>query len=299
MKLFILFLATVMSTAGMASAQAAGRLDKIKSTGVISIGYRDVFIPFSYLDDRQQPVGYGMDICLGIIDALKAKLNMPKLAIKKVSVTPATRIPLVANGTIDLACGSATNNAERQRQVSFAPTTFVTATRFLAPVSSKLKSLSDLKGKTVVATSGSSNMRWLVHANAEQKLNMKIVTAKENTDAFLAVASGRAHAFFSDDILLASLVATSHQPKHWMISDDAYTVEPYGIIEPKNDPEFKAVVDTAVKTMMQNGTMSKLYAKWFAQPIPPKNVNLNWPMTREVKKAIANPSDSPDPNKYK
>lgn len=298
MKLMPLVLAAAVGFVGMASAQAASRMDKIKSSGVVTLGYRDASIPFSYLDDHQKPVGYSMDICHGIVDALSKDLKRP-LTIKLVPVTSSTRIPLVANGTVDISCGSATNNAERQKQVSFAPTTFVTATRFAALKSSHLSKLSDFKGKTVVSVSGTSNLRWLVQANSEQKLGMRIITAKDHPEAFLTVQSGRAAAFFMDDILLAGLVATSHQPSDWMISKDGYTIEPYGMIEPKGDAEFKTAVDNAVKAMMKDGTIDTLYAKWFTKPIPPKNVNLNWAMTKELKKVIAHPTDSPDPAVYK
>lgn len=290
---------SAVTVIGMTAAQAEGRLDKIKSSGEITLGYRDASIPFSYLDDHQKPIGYSMDICRNIAAVVKKDIKLASLKIKEVPVTSSTRIPLVANGTVDLTCGSATNNAERQQQVSFAPTTFVTATRFVALKSSKVKDLADFKGKTVVSVSGTSNLRWLVQANNEQKLGMKIITAKDHPEAFLTVETGRAAAFFMDDILLAGLVATSHSPKSWMISKGAYTIEPYGIIEPKGDPAFKTVVDNAVKTMMKDGTINRLYAKWFTKAIPPKNINLNWAMTPEVKRVIAHPTDSPDPSVYK
>jgi glutamate/aspartate transport system substrate-binding protein len=300
MKLLPLVLATAVTAVGMTSAQAASsRIDKIKSTGEITLGYRESSIPFSYLDDNQKPIGYSMDICHGVVDALKKDLKMPNIKIKLVSVTSSTRIPLVANGTVDLSCGSATNNAQRQVQVSFAPTTFVTATRFTALKKSNLNDLKDFKGKTVVSTSGTTNLKWLTKTNADEHLGMRIIPAKDHSEAFLTVGSGRASAFFMDDILLAGLVANSRNPGDWMISKKAYTIEPYGIIEPKGDPQFKTAVDNAVKAMMKDGKLDELYAKWFTKPIPPKNINLNWPMTPELKKAIAHPTDSPDPEVYK
>lgn len=300
MKLLPIILATAVSVAGMTAAQAeTSRMDKIKSTGELTLGYRDSSIPFSYLDDNQKPVGYSMDICYGIADALKKDLNLPNLKIKLVSVTSSTRIPLVANGTVDLACGSATNNEQRQVQVSFAPTTFVTATRFAALKSSKLNDLADFKGKTVVSTSGTSNLKWLTQTNADDKLGMRIIPAKDHSEAFLTVASGRASAFFMDDILLAGLVANSQNAGDWMISKKAYTIEPYGIIEPKGDVQFKTAVDNAVKAMMKDGKIDALYKKWFMSSIPPKNINLNWPMTPELKKVIEHPTDSPNPADYK
>lgn len=288
-----------LAVAVAAPAFAQGRLDKIKSTGEIALGHRDSSIPFSYLDDKQKPIGYSMDICGHIVDAVKAKLGLSTLNVKLVPVTSSTRIPLLANGTVDLNCGSSTNTKERQAQVTFAPTTFVTATRFVAKKSSNINALADLKGKTVVSTAGTSNIRWATAANEEQKLGMNIIPAKDHAEALLTVSSGRAAAFFMDDILLAGLVATSRDPSEWMISKDAYTVEPYAIMEPKNDPEFKKLVDDTIIGLMKDGTLNKLYTKWFESPIPPKNVNLNWPVSEQLKKVIANPTDSPDPADYK
>lgn len=299
-KLLFSFLASiVMAVAVAGTVRAEGRLDRIKTTGEVALGFRDSSIPFSYLDDKQQPIGYSMDICRGVVDALKKQLGLPQLKTKLVPVTSSTRIPLVANGTVDLACGSATNNEARQKQVSFAPTMFVTATRFAALKKSNVKDLDDFKGKTVVSTAGTSNIRWLTQVNAEKNLGMRIIPAKDHAEAFLMVGSGRAVAFFMDDVLLAGLAASSRNPDEWMISANAYTLEPYGIIEPKNDPQFKEAVDNAVKAMMKDGTVDKLYGKWFMQAIPPKNINLNLPMSEELKRVFANPTDSPDPAAYK
>ena len=299
----ILSIATVLAvTATVASAPAHaadGRLEKIKSTGEIALGHRDTSIPFSYLDDKQQPIGYSMDICYGIIDVLKEKLEMDDIAIRYVPVTSSTRIPLVANGTVDINCGSSTNTIERQVQVDFAPTTFVTATRFVAKKSSNINKLEDLKGKTVVSTAGTSNIRWATGANESENLGMNIIPSKDHAEAFLTVDQGRAMVFFMDDILLAGLVATSRNPDDWMISEDAYTIEPYALMLPKNDPEFKKTVDDAIIAMMEDGTIQKLYTKWFESPIPPTDVNMNWPMSEPLKRAIANPTDSADPENYK
>lgn len=298
MKLLSVVFAATLAFASLSPVLAQGRLDKIKDSGQVTLGYRESSIPFSYLDGEQRPVGYSMDICYAIVDAVKAHLGLPELNVRQVPVTSSTRIPLVANGTVDMTCGSATNNAQRQEQVSFAPTTFVTATRFAALKASGFKDLADLKGKTVVSTAGTSNLRWLTQANAEQNLGLRIITAKDHSEAFLMVSSGRAAAFFMDDILLAGLVANSRYADDWVISQKAYTIEPYGIILPRNDPEFKAVVDAAVKALMQDGRLDALYKKWFLQPIPPRNINMNWPMTPELQRVIQNPTDSPDPAAY-
>lgn len=280
-------------------AQAQGRLERIKAEGQITLGYRDSSIPFSYLDDAQQPVGYSMDICERVVEAVRKHVDLPALRTKLVSVTSSTRIPLVANGTVDLSCGSATNNAQRQRQVSFAPTTFVTAMRFVSLKRTQIKGFDDLKGKTVVSTSGTSNLQWLTQVNAEQKLGMRIIPAKDHAAGFLTVESGRAAAFFMDDVLLVGLVAASRDPQAWTISENEYSLEPYAIILPKGDDEFKKVVDDAVKEMMRDGTLAQLYDKWFTQPIPPKGINLNWPMSERLQRAFAHPTDSPEPDAYK
>jgi glutamate/aspartate transport system substrate-binding protein len=281
-----------------AAQQLTGTLKKIKDTGSITLGHRDSSIPFSYYDDKQQVVGYAMDICYRIVDAIKAELKVPKIDIKLNPITSATRIPLMANGTIDLECGSTTNNLERQKQVSFTITHFVTANRYVAKKASNIKTLNDLKGKTVVSTAGTTNIKWATEENAKRKLGMNIVAAKDHAEAFLMVDTGRAAAFFMDDILLYSLVANAKNPGDWMIGSEAYTVEPYGIMLRRDDPAFKKVVDNAVTQLYKSGQINAIYDKWFLKPVPPKGVNLNVPMSAEFKKVIAKPTDSGDPAAY-
>ena len=294
--LFVAMLATCAMT-GIAAAQDT--LKKIRDSGAITIGHRDTSIPFSYYDDKQQVVGYAMDICMKIVDAVKAELKLPKLEVKLNPVTSATRIPLMANGTIDLECGSTTNNLDRQKQVWFATTHFVTANRYVAKKSSNIQKLADLKGKTIVSTSGTTNIKWATEENAKQNLGMNIIAAKDHAESFLTVETGRAVAFFMDDILLYSLVATSKNPSEWAIGSEAYTVEPYGIMLRKDDAAFKKVVNGAINALYKSGEINKIYAKWFQQPIPPKGVNLNVPMSAQFKKVVDNPTDSGDPNDYK
>ena len=292
-----LVLLAALAFAASAAAQE-GTLKKIKDSGTITIGHRDTSIPFSYYDDKQQVVGYAVDICMGIVDAVKANLKMPKIDVKYNPVTSATRIPLMANGTIDLECGSTTNNLERQKQVAFTITHFVTANRYVAKKSSNIKTLNDLKGKTVVSTSGTTNIKWATEENTKRKLGMNIIAAKDHAEAFLTVDTGRAVAFFMDDILLYSLVATSRNPGDWVIGSEAYTVEPYGIMLRRDDPDFKKVVDGAVRSLYKSGRINAIYEKWFLKPIPPKGVNLNVPMSAQFKKVVANPTDSGDPMVY-
>jgi glutamate/aspartate transport system substrate-binding protein len=278
---------------------AQGTLEKIKAAGSITVGHRDASIPFSYLDDKQQPIGYSMDLCAKIVDAVRAELKMPGLKAMFQPVTSATRIPLLANGTVDIECGSTTNNADRQKQISYTVTSFVTANRFISKKSDNLKTLADLKGKTVVSTSGTTNIKQLTELNAAQNLGINILAAKDHAESFLMVDTGRAVAFVMDDILLAGLAANHSNPGQWQISADALSVEPYGIMVRKDDPAFKKVVDGAMMALMKSGEINGIYAKWFQSPIPPKGINLNIPMSDALKKVIANPTDSPDPAAYK
>ena len=203
--------------AGQANSQElTGTLKNIKETGAITLGFRDSSVPFSYLDDNQKPIGYAMDICYKIVDAVKAQLKLDKLEVKLNPVTSSTRIPLLANGTIDLECGSTTNNADRQKQVSFSQTDFLTASRYVFKKSSKIASIDDLKGKSVVSTSGTTNIKQLTEANAARNLNINIIPAKDHAEAFLMVETDRAVAFVMDDILLSSLVAGSKDPSAYV-----------------------------------------------------------------------------------
>jgi len=287
--------------AGQASAEElTGTLRKIKETGAITIGYRDSSIPFSYLDDNQKPVGFAIDICYRIVDAVKKELKLDNLAVELNPVTSSTRIPLLANGTIDLECGSTTNNSDRLKQVAFANTHFLTATRFVSKKSSKLGSIEDLRGKTVASISGTTNIKQLTETNAARNLGINIIPAKEHAESFLMVETDRAVAAVLDDILLASFVAGSKDPDAYLISTDAFSKpEPYGIMLRKDDPAFKKVVDEATASLYQSQEGQKLYDKWFMQKIPPKGLNLNVPIGAELKKAFARPSDSPDPDSYK
>lgn len=300
MKLVRKLAATLLLASLASGALAQGTLEKIRAAGAITLGHRDASIPFSYLDDKQQPIGYAMDLCAGIVDAVKAELKMPSLKVIYQPVTSATRIPLMANGTIDLECGSTTNNAERQKQVSYTMTHFLTANRFISKKADKLHKLVDLKGKAVVSTSGTTNIKQLTELNAAKNLGINILVAKDHPEAMLMVDTGRAVAFVMDDILLASLAASSSNPGQWEISTEALSLpEPYGIMMRKNDPAFKKVVDAAMTKIYKSGEVNKIYAKWFTSPIPPKGINLNMPMNEVFKHVAANPTDSPDPAAYK
>ena len=293
-----LLAALTAATATANAQELTGTLKKIRDSGSITIGHRDASIPFSYLDDKQQPIGYSMDLCRKIVDAVKAELKLPNLQVKLNPVTSATRIPLLANGTIDMECGSTTNNLERQRQVSYAVTTFVTANRILSKKSSKIMKLDDLKGKTIVSTSGTSNLKQITELNASKSLGMNILAVKDHAEAFLMVETDRALAFVMDDILLYGLAAGSKSPADYVVSSEALSVEPYGIMMRKDDPAFKQVADRAVVALFRSGEINNLYRTWFQSNIPPKNINLNLPMTEQLKAVIAKPTDSGDPAAY-
>ena len=290
-----------LSLAALVSFGAAaqeGTLKKVKDTASITIGHRDASLPLSYYDDKQQPIGYAMDLCAKIVDAVKTELKLPKIDVKYQLVTSANRIPLMANGTIDLECGSTTNNIARQEQVWFTMTHFVTANRWAAKKTSGIKSLADLKGKTIVSTAGSTNIKQITEINAAQNLGMNIISANGHPEAFQMVETGRAVAFVMDDIILAGLAAQSRSPADYEISSVALSVEPYGIMLRKDDKAFKAVVDRAMTNIYKSGEIDAIYSKWFEKPVPPKGVNMNLPMTAAFKKVVANPTSSGDPKVY-
>ena len=285
--------------AAVQAQDLTGTLQKVKETGTVTMGVRDSSVPFSYLDDKQQPVGFAIDVCLKVVDAVKARLAMPGLKVVMTPVTSATRIPLLANGTIDLECGSTTNNAARQQQVAFSNTYFLTASKFVSKAAAGITGIDGLKGKTVVSTSGTTNIVQLNAANTARALNLNILTAKDHAESFLLMETGRAAAFVMDDVLLASLVASSKEPSAYRISDDAFSQpEPYAIMLRKDDPQFKTLVDATTAALFRSPEGTALYNRWFTQPIPPRNLNLNLPMAPGLARAFQNPSDSPDPAHY-
>jgi glutamate/aspartate transport system substrate-binding protein len=250
-----------------------GTLKKIKDSGTITLGVRETSIPFSYLDDKQQPVGYSMDICAAIVEEVKKELGMSSLTVKYNPVTSQTRIPLMSNGTIDLECGSTTNNLTRQKQVAFAPVTFITGTKLLVKKSSKIKTYKDLRGKTVVVTQGTTNERVIKALSDKENLNIKFLNAKDHAESFLTVESGRAVAFAMDDILLYGLQAKAKNPKDFEVVGDYLSYDPYGMMFRTNDDAFGVVVRRAVARFFGdpgtcNGPIKKVYAKWFTEKLP-------------------------------
>ncbi len=274
------------------TAQGSDTLKKVKETGVIRIGHRDVSIPFSYLDDKQRPVGYSIDICMKVVEAVKTATQTPNLKVEYVPVTSQTRIPVLVGGNIDIECGSTTNSVERQKQVAFGPTYFMTGTKLIVKKASGIKGYDDLKGKTVVYTTGTTNERAMKAYNDEKKLGINFIPAKDHGESFLAVDTDRAAAFPMDDILLYSLRASAKNPDEFAVVGDFLSDDPYGPMIRKDDSAFKKVVDDAVSGLYKSGEIEKIYAKWFQSPIPPKNINLNVPMSDALKALVKNPNDT-------
>jgi len=277
----------------VALAQPASTLDKVKAGGSVTVAYRESSIPFSYLDDKAQPTGFGWEICAKVVDQLKKATGRPDLKVQAQAVTSANRIPLLQNGTIDIECGSTTNNSERQKQVAFATNYFYTGTRFLVKAGAPVKSLDDLKGKAVVSTTGTTNFRVIRNLNEEKKLGIELAGAKDHAESALLVQTGRALAFAMDDILLYGLKASAANPADFDVVGEAIQVEPYAIMLRKDDPAFKKLVDDTLAGLMKSGEFTKLYTKWFQSPIPPKGINLNAPMSKELRDNLKNLSDRP------
>ncbi|WP_438012851.1 glutamate/aspartate ABC transporter substrate-binding protein [Psychrobacter raelei] len=279
-----------------ANTDASATLNKIKDSGTIVVGFRDSSIPFSYIaDDPNQPLGYAHDLEMKVVDAVKDKLNMPDLKIRYNLITSQTRIPLVQNGTIDFECGSTTNNEERQKQVAFSNGFFEIGTRLLTKKDSGINDFEDLKGRTLVTTAGTTSERYIRQYNDEKKLGAKIISAKDHGEAFLMLEKGRADAFMMDDVLLAGEKAKSAHPEEWQIVGTPQSFEIYGCMMRKDDPQFKAIVDEALKNVYASGEINDIYNKWFMNPIPPKNVNMNFEMSDNLKALIANPHDGAQP----
>ncbi len=281
------------------AAEPTGVLKRIKDNGQITLGYRESSIPFSYLDDKAEPVGYSMELCGRIVEALKAELGLPALKVARQAVTSQNRIPLVANGTVDLECGSTVNNPERQQQVGFSVTTFVVATRFIARKAGNYRTLDDLRGKTVVVTTGTNTLKRVRDLNLQRKLEMNVVFGKDHADSMLLMTSGRAEAFFEDDILLTGMAAASATPNDFALGTEGLSVDPYALMFAKGDAPMKKLVDGTITALYRSGEIQKIYDRWFMKPIPPKGITLNFPAGALLKSVFARPTDSADPADYR
>lgn len=290
MKLSVLMTAVLLTATG---AQAADTLAKIASSNKITMAYRESSVPFSYLDGPSKPIGFSVDLSNAIVAAVKQKLGKPDLEVNWMSVTSQNRIPLLSNGTVDVECGSTTNNTARAKDVAFAINHFYTGTRLLVKKTANVKDYADLKGKKVAITTGTTNMLVVRKYNEEKKLDLDILAAKDHADALLLVESDRASAFAMDDILLYGLRSNSKNPAELEVVGEALQVEPYACMLPKEDPQFKALVDGVIVGMMKSGDFEKLYNKWFLGPIPPKNLPIGLPLSDELRQNIKTPSDKP------
>ncbi|MEN9480710.1 MAG: hypothetical protein RLZZ298_2105 [Pseudomonadota bacterium] len=286
------FVAVLGASAVMpAQAQESLTLKKIKDTGTITLGHRESSIPFSYYDDKQQVIGYSHELMLKVVDDIKANLKLAKLDTKLMPVTSANRITLIQNGSVDIECGSTTNNLERQKQVGFTTTIFVIGTKLMAKKDAGIKDFADLAGKNVVTTAGTTSERLLRKMNEDKQMKMNVISAKDHGEAFLTLETGRAIAFMMDDALLYGEIAKAKKASDWIVTGTAQSKEAYGCMLRKDDPEFKKLVDASLTKAMTSGDAEKIYAKWFMNPIPPKGLNLNMVLSDEMKAAYKAPND--------
>ncbi|WP_272520029.1 amino acid ABC transporter substrate-binding protein [Providencia sp. PROV223] len=279
------------ATCAVQAEELNGTLKKIKDNGVIVVGHRESSVPFSYYDNSQKVVGYSQDYSNAIVDAVKKKLNMPDLQVKLIPITSQNRIPLLQNGTFDFECSSTTNNVERQKQAAFSNTIFVVGTRLLTKGDSGVKDFADLAGKNVVVTSGTTSEILLNQLNDEKNMKMRIISAKDHGDSFRTLESGRAVAFMMDDALLAGERAKAKKPDIWEIVGKPQTEEAYGCMLRKDDPQFKALIDETIANAQTSGVAEKSFDRWFNQPIPPKNLNLKFTLSDEMKALFKAPND--------
>ena len=290
-KLIMGCVAAALLSAPAFAQELTGTLKKIKDSGTITLGIREASIPFSYLDEKQQPIGYSMDLCAVIVEEVKKTLQMPNLTVKYNPVTSQTRIPLMSNGTIDLECGSTTNNLTRSKEVSFAPITFITGTKLMVKKASKIMSYKDLKGKTVVVTQGTTNERTIKALSDKENLGIKFLNAKDHAESAALVASGRAQAFSMDDVLLYGQIAKQKNPKDFEVVGDYLSYDPYGIMYRKNDGDFGLVVTRAIAGVARGdqigklGPIEKIYQKWFVEKLPDGSA-IAMPMTQLLRDTL-------------
>jgi glutamate/aspartate transport system substrate-binding protein len=287
----LLAAAVAICAAPVMAQELSGTLKKIQDTGAITVGFRESSIPFSYLDDKQQPIGYAMDLCMKIVDAVKAELKMPNLKVNLSPVTSANRIPLLQNGTIDLECGSTTNSMVRQKEVAFGPTYFVINVTAAVKRNSNINTIADLNGKTVSTTSGTTSVPLIKAYEKAKGVDVREIYGKDHAESFLLVADDRAVAFVMDDILLAGQIANARNPGDYKILPESLRQEPYSMMLRKDDPQFKALVDRTIGGVMKSGEINKIFAKWFNAPIPPKGINMNFAITPPIMDAFKNPND--------
>jgi glutamate/aspartate transport system substrate-binding protein len=281
----------LLALATMPSACAGPVLDRIRSTGRITIGYRESSVPFSYLDAQKKPIGYAIDICLRLVETVRRRLELKALATGYVMVTPSNRIAMVAEGKADLECGSTTNNAERRRSVAFTVPHYITGARYLVRSDSHIEELSQFEGKRLVSTRGTTPLKAISQANRERLLRINILEAPDHGRAVAMVEKGEADGFAMDDVLLYGLASGLQDPSKFRVVGKFLTIEPLAIMLPKDDPEFKKIVDDEMKLMIREHEMQQIYERWFMQPIPPAGRPLNLPMNYLLKDFWKYPTD--------
>lgn len=290
-KTALIIAAMLAAMLAAAHAEPSDTLQKIKETGVISLGGRDASFPFSYKTSSEgAPIGFSADLCMKVVQAVKAKLGLPNLKVEHTIVTPTNRMPLVLNGTVDLECGTTTNTAARAQQVDFAPTHFVASVGVAVKKGSGITRIAQLEGKKAGTVSGSTSIQLLRAYRRSEKVEIAEVSGKDTSEAFLLLATDRVDALVLDDVQLAGLIARSGRPGDYVILEERLRDEPYGFMLRKDDPKFKALVDETLAAAMKNGEIEELYAKWFTRPVPPNGVNLNFPMSAAVKAAYREPN---------
>ncbi|MCV2366006.1 amino acid ABC transporter substrate-binding protein [Paucibacter sp. DJ1R-11] len=286
-------------TARAAEPLSSPTLRKIRDTGVIVLGYRVASAPFSYLDADLKPVGYSIELCERVVQAVRSRLQLPELEAKMVSVSSATRMPMVANGSVDLECGITTHTAERQRIQAFSLTTFVAETRLLSKRQRPIRSLDELRGLPVASTIATTSIQFLHQINQTRELDMKILVGQDDKDAFRLLQTGRAVAYAMDDVLLRTWLAGSGRPQDYLISEASFSIEPYALGLAQGDPGFKQLVDEALRALFRSGEIRTIYQRWFESPLPGSGLNLRLPMSPAFLRLTEQPSDSPDPAQYR
>jgi glutamate/aspartate transport system substrate-binding protein len=289
--LLIALAVCILAVSPAGAQERTGTLKKIETTRTVTLGHRESSIPFSYYNDQQQVIGYSHEIMLNVVDAIKRELRLPDLRVKLVPVSSQNRLTLVQNGTVDLECGSTSNTVERQKQVAFSNSLFIIGTRLLVKKDAGIKDFPDLAGRTVVTTAGTTSERWLRKMNADKKMNMIIISAKDHGESFLTLETGRAAAFMLDDVLLYGELAKARRPGDWIVTGTPPAREAYGCLLRKDDAAFKQLVDAAIAGFQTSGAADGLYRKWFLSPIPPKGLNLDFPMSAEMRALFKHPND--------
>jgi glutamate/aspartate transport system substrate-binding protein len=287
----LLALACLTGCIQLAQGQPTDTLKKIKESGVFSMGYRETSIPFSYAVGGEKPIGFSIELCAKIVENIKLQLKKPDIKIVYTAVTPTNRIPLLQNGTIDMECGAMTNTLARQQQISFSPSIFLANVTGMVKKTSGINALTDLEGKPVVMTAGSTAVQLMRINRRTEATKVIEMYGRDHYESFLMLSNDRAAAFLNDDILMAGLIASSQSPQDFKLLSDVLRTEPYAVALRKDDAEFKKLVDHTVKELMTSGALTEMYERWFTKPIPPKNVNLNFPMSSALRELYSTPND--------